>query len=140
VLLHCCTDVLLHCSLLYFCTAEALYCCTYALLHAALLLSTVQHCNWQHVCGLCVWQMVMCWAPDSVMAALPLLTAVVNPNISASSCNYVLLLLQVRMVEARPGIAFIEFDSDLSATTAMSGLQNFKITPDRAMLLSYAKQ
>jgi hypothetical protein len=44
------------------------------------------------------------------------------------------------MVEARPGIAFIEFDSDLSATTAMSGLQNFKITPERAMLLSYAKQ
>ncbi|WIA35084.1 hypothetical protein OEZ86_003570 [Tetradesmus obliquus] len=48
--------------------------------------------------------------------------------------------LEVRMVEARPGIAFIEFDAELSATTAMSGLQNFKITPDRAMLLSYAKQ
>ncbi|KAF6262296.1 hypothetical protein COO60DRAFT_1497304 [Scenedesmus sp. NREL 46B-D3] len=48
--------------------------------------------------------------------------------------------LEVRMIEARPGIAFIEFDSDLSATTAMSGLQNFKITPERAMLLSYAKQ
>lgn len=52
----------------------------------------------------------------------------------------VCLMVQVRMVEARPGIAFIEFDSDLSATTAMSGLQNFKITPDKAMQLSYAKQ
>jgi U2 small nuclear ribonucleoprotein B'' len=48
--------------------------------------------------------------------------------------------LQVRMVEARPGIAFIEFDSDLSSTTAMSGLQGFKITADKAMMLSYAKQ
>eukprot|EP00878_Enallax_costatus_P001633 GHUV01001785.1.p1 GENE.GHUV01001785.1~~GHUV01001785.1.p1 ORF type:complete len:219 (+),score=52.96 GHUV01001785.1:228-884(+) len=48
--------------------------------------------------------------------------------------------MEVRMVEARPGIAFIEFDSDLSSTTAMSGLQNFKITPDKAMQLSYAKQ
>lgn len=48
--------------------------------------------------------------------------------------------MEVRMVEARPGIAFIEFDSDLSATTAMSGLQNFKITPEKAMMLSYAKQ
>lgn len=47
---------------------------------------------------------------------------------------------QVRMVDARPGIAFIEFDSDLSSTTAMAGLQGFKITPDKAMMLSYAKQ
>jgi hypothetical protein len=44
------------------------------------------------------------------------------------------------MVDARPGIAFIEFDSDLSSTTAMTGLQNFKITPEKAMQLSYAKQ
>jgi hypothetical protein len=49
-------------------------------------------------------------------------------------------MLQVRMVEARPGIAFIEFDSDLSSTTAMAGLQGFKITPEKAMQLSYAKQ
>lgn len=48
--------------------------------------------------------------------------------------------LEVRMVDARPGIAFIEFDSDLSSTTAMAGLQGFKITPDKAMMLSYAKQ
>jgi hypothetical protein len=47
---------------------------------------------------------------------------------------------QVRMVDARPGIAFIEFDSDLSSTTAMAGLQGFKITPEKAMQLTYAKQ
>jgi U2 small nuclear ribonucleoprotein B'' len=44
------------------------------------------------------------------------------------------------MVDARPGIAFIEFDSDMSSSTAMSGLQGFKITPEKAMHLSYAKQ
>jgi hypothetical protein len=44
------------------------------------------------------------------------------------------------MVEARPGIAFIEFENDMQAATAMSGLQNFKITPEHAMALSYAKQ
>lgn len=44
------------------------------------------------------------------------------------------------MVDARPGIAFIEFESDLHATTAMAGLQGFKITPEKAMLLTYAKQ
>eukprot|EP00775_Hariotina_reticulata_P004202 gene4202-4450_t len=48
--------------------------------------------------------------------------------------------MEVRMIDARPGIAFIEFDSDLSSTTAMTGLQNFKITPEKAMQLSYAKQ
>lgn len=44
------------------------------------------------------------------------------------------------MVDARPGIAFIEFDNDMSSTTAMSGLQGFKINPEHAMVLSYAKQ
>lgn len=48
--------------------------------------------------------------------------------------------VEVRMVEARPGIAFVEFDSDLSSTTAMSGLQAFKITPEKAMAITYAKQ
>ncbi|KAF8056388.1 U2 small nuclear ribonucleoprotein B [Scenedesmus sp. PABB004] len=47
---------------------------------------------------------------------------------------------EVRMVESRPGIAFVEFDSALSAGTAMAGLQGFKITPERAMTLTYAKQ
>jgi U2 small nuclear ribonucleoprotein B'' len=44
------------------------------------------------------------------------------------------------MVDARPGIAFVEFDSDLSSSTALAGLQGFKITPENAMELSFAKQ
>jgi len=48
--------------------------------------------------------------------------------------------VEVRMVEARPGIAFIEYENDMHATTAMQGLQGFKITPNNAMQVSYAKQ
>ncbi|KXZ49464.1 hypothetical protein GPECTOR_21g690 [Gonium pectorale] len=47
---------------------------------------------------------------------------------------------EVRMVEARPGIAFVEFENDLQSTTAMQGLQGFKVTPQNAMNITYAKQ
>ncbi len=47
---------------------------------------------------------------------------------------------QVRMVEARPGIAFVEFENEAQAAVAMSGLQLFQITPTKAMRISYAKQ
>ncbi|KAG2497766.1 hypothetical protein HYH03_004038 [Edaphochlamys debaryana] len=47
---------------------------------------------------------------------------------------------EVRMVEARPGIAFVEYENDIQATTALQGLQGFKITPSNAMSISYAKQ
>lgn len=43
-----------------------------------------------------------------------------------------------RMVPGKPGIAFIEFENDMQAGVAMSGLQGFKITPTNAMKVSYA--
>lgn len=43
-------------------------------------------------------------------------------------------------IEARPGIAFVEFENEAQATTAMQGLQDFRITPTNAMSISYAKQ
>ncbi len=46
---------------------------------------------------------------------------------------------EVRMVEARPGIAFVEYEADSQATAAMKGLQDFKITPQNAISISYAK-
>ena len=49
-------------------------------------------------------------------------------------------LKEVRMVEARPGIAFVEYENDLQASIALQGLQNFKITPQNAMKLTYAKR
>ena len=48
-------------------------------------------------------------------------------------------LKEVRMVEARPGIAFVEFDNDMQSSVAMSGLQNFKIA-DKQMAITFAKQ
>ena len=47
---------------------------------------------------------------------------------------------EVRMIAARPGIAFVEFESEVEATIAISGLNNFKITPTNAMLITYAKK
>lgn len=44
------------------------------------------------------------------------------------------------MVDARPGIAFVEFQNEAQAAVAMSGLQLFQITPVKAMKISYAKQ
>lgn len=46
---------------------------------------------------------------------------------------------EVRMVEARPGIAFVEFENDMQASVAMTGLQSFRITPTNAMAITYAK-
>merc|ERR1712224_865884 len=38
--------------------------------------------------------------------------------------------LEVRMVPGRPGISFVEFDSDHDAAVAKNGLDKFRITPD----------
>ncbi|XP_022859400.1 U1 small nuclear ribonucleoprotein A [Olea europaea var. sylvestris] len=47
---------------------------------------------------------------------------------------------EVRMVEAKPGIAFVEYENEMQSTVAMQGLQGFKITQDNPMLITYAKK
>ncbi|KAJ3682878.1 hypothetical protein LUZ60_013105 [Juncus effusus] len=47
---------------------------------------------------------------------------------------------EVRMVPAKPGIAFLEFEDDGQAGVAMQALQGFKITPQFPMNISYAKK
>ncbi len=47
---------------------------------------------------------------------------------------------EARLVPARPGIAFIEYESDVQSTVALGGLQGFKITPTNLMKISYAKR
>ena len=49
----------------------------------------------------------------------------------ASACSH---------AQARPGIAFVEFENEAQAATSMQSLQNFKITPTNAIGISYAKQ
>lgn len=47
---------------------------------------------------------------------------------------------EVRMVEAKPGIAFVEYSDEMQSTVAMQGLQGFKITQQNPMLITYAKK
>ncbi|KAL5713108.1 hypothetical protein ACHQM5_015216 [Ranunculus cassubicifolius] len=47
---------------------------------------------------------------------------------------------EVRMVEAKPGIAFVEYGNENESTIAMHGLQNFKITQQNPMVITYAKK
>ncbi|XP_010507874.1 PREDICTED: U1 small nuclear ribonucleoprotein A-like isoform X1 [Camelina sativa] len=46
---------------------------------------------------------------------------------------------EIRMVEAKPGIAFVEYADEMQSTVAMQGLQGFKIEQD-PMLITYAKK
>lgn len=47
---------------------------------------------------------------------------------------------EVRMIEAKPGIAFVEFEDDIQSSVAMQALQGFKITPQNPMAITYAKK
>ncbi|KAF3324700.1 U1 small nuclear ribonucleoprotein A-like isoform X2 [Carex littledalei] len=47
---------------------------------------------------------------------------------------------EVRMIEAKPGIAFVEYESEMQATVALQALQGFKVTQQNAMLITYAKK
>ncbi|KAL2928016.1 U2B'': U2 small nuclear ribonucleoprotein B'' [Bienertia sinuspersici] len=47
---------------------------------------------------------------------------------------------EVRMIEAKPGIAFVEFEDEDQSTIAMQTLQGFKVTPQNPMEISYAKK
>lgn len=46
---------------------------------------------------------------------------------------------EVRMIDAKPGIAFVEFEDDNQSLIAMEALQDFKITPQNPMAITYAK-
>jgi U1 small nuclear ribonucleoprotein A len=46
---------------------------------------------------------------------------------------------EVRMIEAKPGIAFVEYADEMQSTVAMQGLQSFKITQNQ-ILITYAKK
>ncbi len=47
---------------------------------------------------------------------------------------------EARMIEGKPGIAFVEFGTEFQSTRAMESLQGFKVTPQHAMDVSYAKK
>ncbi|KAM3313840.1 hypothetical protein ACQJBY_033005 [Aegilops geniculata] len=47
---------------------------------------------------------------------------------------------EVRMIEAKPGIAFVEYEDENQSMVAMEALQGFKISPENPMAISYAKR
>ncbi|GFP80556.1 U2 small nuclear ribonucleoprotein b'' [Phtheirospermum japonicum] len=47
---------------------------------------------------------------------------------------------EVRMIEAKPGIAFVEYEDDNMSSTAMQALQDFRITPQNPMAITFAKK
>jgi U2 small nuclear ribonucleoprotein B'' len=47
---------------------------------------------------------------------------------------------EVRMIDARPGIAFVEFDDENQSMVAMQALQGFRISPENPIAISYAKK
>ncbi|PON69069.1 U1 small nuclear ribonucleoprotein A/U2 small nuclear ribonucleoprotein B'' [Parasponia andersonii] len=47
---------------------------------------------------------------------------------------------EVRMIEAKPGIAFVEFEDDVQSSMATQALQGFKITPQNPMAITFAKK
>ncbi|XP_050369741.1 U2 small nuclear ribonucleoprotein B'' 2-like isoform X2 [Argentina anserina] len=47
---------------------------------------------------------------------------------------------EVRIIDAKPGIAFVEFEDDVQSSMAMQALQGFKITPQNPICISFAKK
>lgn len=48
--------------------------------------------------------------------------------------------VEVRLVPQRPGIAFVEFETDAQAGAALQALQGFKVATDKALRITFAKQ
>ncbi|XP_029143762.1 U2 small nuclear ribonucleoprotein B'' 2 isoform X3 [Arachis hypogaea] len=47
---------------------------------------------------------------------------------------------EVRLIEAKPGIAFVDFEDEVQSSMAMQALNGFKITPQNPMIITFAKK
>eukprot|EP00887_Chlorella_sp_A99_P005671 scaffold1.g5671.t1 len=47
---------------------------------------------------------------------------------------------EVRLVPQRPGIAFVEYEDEVQSSVAAQGLQGFKLSNDKAIKITFAKQ
>eukprot|EP00210_Caulerpa_lentillifera_P003638 g3473.t1 len=52
----------------------------------------------------------------------------------------ILRFVEVRMIESRPGIAFVEYENEHMSAVAIQGLQGFKIGPEHFMNITYANK
>lgn len=60
------------------------------------------------------------------------------------SCHFPIAMysgfVEVRMIESRPGIAFVEYENEHLSAVAIQGLQGFKIGPEHFMNITYANK
>lgn len=62
-------------------------------------------------------------------------------KLTTASLSFIICrFVEVRMVDAKPGIAFVEFESEMQSGVALSGLAGFQITPTHTMHVTFAKQ
>ena len=47
---------------------------------------------------------------------------------------------EVRLIEAKPGIGFVDFEDEVQSSMAMQALNGFKITPQNPMIITFAKK
>ncbi|OQR70460.1 U2 small nuclear ribonucleoprotein B''-like [Tropilaelaps mercedesae] len=47
---------------------------------------------------------------------------------------------EVRIVPSRPDIAFVEYEDEIQSSAAKNALQGFKVTPDAAIRITFAKK
>eukprot|EP01083_Nonionella_stella_P290019 986837_1 len=84
----------------------------------------------------------------SVPQALPPNNVLFVQNLPAEATEEMLSVLcrqfpgfrEARLIEGKPGIGFISFDSDSCSTTAMHALQGFQISPQHRIIINYAKK
>ena len=62
-----------------------------------------------------------------------------SPPPHCCHCSSLAGCKEVTVIPAKPGIAFVEFEGEMQATVAMTGLQGFKVTPQNAMKITYSK-
>ncbi|KAH7676599.1 U1 small nuclear ribonucleoprotein A protein [Dioscorea alata] len=77
--------------------------------------------------------------PNSILFVQNLPTETTPMMLQMLFCQYP-GFKEVRMVETKPGIAFVEYGDEMQSTVAMQGLHGFKITPQNPMHVTYAKK
>jgi RNA recognition motif-containing protein len=77
---------------------------------------------------------------SSVLTFSPLSLHTHTRSSSRSFCCRFPGFQEVRLVSNKKGIAFVEFSNEIESGVAMTGLQGFKVTPEKLMVISYAKK
>merc|ERR1712217_64651 len=94
--------------------------------------------------------------PNKTAVCTSLIPSSINPpnkilfleNLPHASTNEMIKMLfqqftgfiEVRMIPARPGIGFVDFETEAHALFAKNGLDDFRITPENSLKINFAKK